>query len=89
MGDVEENIEFASHVRAGIFRGYCYSVGRSTPAFHTFSPDMTAQEKATAKAASGGAESVWVDAHPPAVKSWLLAQPPDRRAACQVACSMA
>ena len=90
MGDVEENIEaLAPHVRGGAFRGYIYSVSRVTPALHIYSEDMTAAQRDTARTAAQGTEQAWVDAHPAGVKSWLLAQPSNIRAALHLAAKYA
>ena len=82
---IEENVEaLASHVRGGVHRGYIYSVNRADPSLHLFSPDMTLAERNAAKAAASGTEQQWVDAHPAAVKTFLLAQPANIRAAMQL-----
>lgn len=57
-----------------VYEGYAYHRGRTSPGYHDRSPVMTWQQYADARAAArNGTVSQWVDAHPAAVKTWLLA----------------
>ena len=68
------------------YKGWCYAIGRGTPASHINSPHMSVGEVRGVLADCDGTEQEWLDAHPTGVRGWLQQRPSVVRARFRVNC---
>lgn len=75
MGDVEVNVNLASHVKVGDTSGdYRFVLHRGTPSLFGQSPSMNGTEKASVVSQAQQSQSAFESALPTDVKSWYDAR---------------
>ena len=86
MGNVEVNINFGPHkVRYGSVIDLRYTLGRTTSPLHDYSPGIGLSDRAGLIQAAASGYSAWLDwldTHYSSVRTWVMGQDVDVRAAC-------